>query len=237
MTTSETDSLPKPYDDRLPGGGTGAIMVPLIIGAAIIIGAYILWDINARRARASELAKVEEEIRLDLIQAYRFLVQANPAEALQITQSVDERAKQFGKAVRHDSDYAELHAARLLLEANAEFMILCEAGAAMAEEKFTRAIGLMIHASGEMWEFGMMSRARARLEQDKYHEALADLDVLLAGNPNYGAAYYWRALLKYETGDQAGGQADEQRARDLGSWPPRRNFMQNTCGDPLNPVL
>ncbi|HZV83134.1 MAG TPA: tetratricopeptide repeat protein, partial [Geobacteraceae bacterium] len=47
-------------------------------------------------------------------------------------------------------------------------------------------------------------------------EALADLDALLAADPEYDPNdYYWRGLLKVELGDYAGARADFSAALRL----------------------
>lgn len=233
MASSNTG--PKPYARELPGGGTAAIMAPLIIGGALLVGAYILWDSHVRVARQAEMSRVEEEIRHDLIAAYRALVNGQPREALEVVGIINKKASILKGT--GDFDYADIRSARLMLEAQAEFMILCDEGAAQVERKFTEALGCMMRASGHMWEFGMMGRARARIGLAKYKEAEEDLNILLTGNPNYGAGYYWRAMARYQLGDTEGARQDEERAIRLDSWPPRRNLLRDACSTEPEPGI
>lgn len=229
MTSSPTNQKgpPPPYRPDLPGGGKMAILVPLIIGGAMIIGVFILWGTHVRKVREGERAKVEEEVRTDMLSAYHALRDLKPEAALEITESVESRMKIFEGGL--DGDYADLKVARLMIEAEAEFMLDCKNSAPSVEEKFDRAMGMMIRASGEMWEYGVMGRARARLEQGKFGEAVGDLDILLSRNPSYGAAYYWRSVARKGLGDGDGSREDEAMAKNLDSWPPLRDFMRDAC--------
>ena len=116
--------------------------------------------------------------------------------------------------------------ALLLLEGETLCMKDCVRHADTAEEKFDRALELMPYASGDMWQVGMLGRARARVELKKYREALGDLDSVLDRNPSFGSAYYWRSQTRAALDDREGAQKDEARARALDSWPPLRDFMQ-----------
>ncbi len=217
----------QPYIHKFPGGGTAAIIVPLIIGGALLICVYILWNSHMWNVRQTEMSRVEEEVRHDLIAVYRALIDNRPEKALEILNAVGKRESILKSA--GEFAYSDIRSARLMLEGQAEFMLLCEEGAPQVERKFTEALGYLMRASGEMWEFGMMGRARARIGQRKYREAEEDLNILLAGNSNYGAGYYWRAMARYQLNNHEGARQDEERAIQLDSWPPRRNLLQDAC--------
>ncbi len=216
-----------PYDASLPEAGKMAIIVPLIIGAALVIGVFILWQTHAKKVRIAEMARVEEEVQRDLILAYREMRDLKPESALSITRAAERKMRIFGKTP--DSDYQEMKVAVLLLEAEAEFMRDCGGTAPVVEEKFTRAMAMMTRSRGELWEYGVMGRARARIEQKKYEGAIEDLDLLLARNPSYGTGYYWRSQAKARMGDAEGAAEDKRRAQNLDSWPPLRDYMRDAC--------
>lgn len=230
MTASRDSNIDirDPNARPLGGPGMGAIIVPLIIGGAIIIGAIMLWEAHTRNQAIIEIARTEIKVREELRLAYAELRNLHPEEALTRTavaaQLMDERLHS-----RWQSDYRELKTARNLIEAEALLMLDCAANAAVSEKLFDQALGWMTHASGEFWQFGVLGRARTRYETGRYEEALADLDMLMDRNPNFGAAYYWRALAKQKLGDRRGAVRDETRARSLDSWPPLRDFMLASC--------
>lgn len=213
-----------PHAQPLADYGKAAVMVPMIIGGAIIVAVIILWHSHAQRKHWSEMARVEVMAREELRTAYNEMRALKPNLAL----TRAERAGKLIDALKTDlvPDYAQLKVALLLLEGETLFMKDCTRHADTAEEKFDRALGLMPYASGDMWQFGMLGRARARVELKKYREALGDLSSVLDRNPSYGAAYYWRSQTRAALGDEEGAREDEKRARALDSWPPLRDFMQ-----------
>lgn len=215
-----------PYDDPLPASGKGAIVVPLILGGAIIVAVIMLWEAQTHKDRVTATAHVEERVRADLRLAYAELKARNPEAAIVQTTEANEKLASLHTALA--TDYAELKMASLLIEGEALFIIDSCANAVAAEDRFNRALGLMIHSSGEIWQYGMLGRARAKLEQADFVTAIADLDLLLERNPSFGAAYYWRSLAKKAAGDDAGAGEDARIARNLDSWPPLRDFMQGS---------
>lgn len=227
MTTGKRDTIADPNHEPLADYGKAAVMVPLIIGGAIIVALIILWRTHERNIQLSEMARIEEEARQELRGAYVEMRALRPNLALT-------RAERAGRLV--DSlktnlapDYAQLKISLLLLEGESLFMKDCARHADSAEERFDRALALMPYSSGEMWQFGMLGRARARFELKKYEQAMADLDNILDRNPSFGSAYYWRSLARDALGDRDGAREDEKRARALDSWPPLRDFMQASC--------
>lgn len=204
--------------------GKAAILVPLIMGGAVVAAIVILWQAHDRKANIHESSRVEEMVRLELRNAYVQLRDMKPEETLRRTA----RAKLLLGSLHTTwpSDYVDLRIPLLLAEAEALFIKDSAGLAGEAEKRFDEAISLMTFASGEMWQFGMLGRARTSIEQGKYSEALADLDSILDRNSSFGAAYYWRALVRKNLGDADGAREDERRARGLDSWPPLRGFMQ-----------
>lgn len=213
--------------DALAYYGKSVILVPLIIGGALVVAVILFWHAQNRRARLAEAAQVEEMVRRELRVAYIEMRALRPAMALERSDAAKELIARL--LVNLAPDYAELKMSQLLVEAESLFMLDCGAYAKMAEERFDKALSLMTHASGEMWQFGMLGRARTRFEEKLYSEALADLDAIMDRNSSFGAAYYWRSLTRRELGDTKGAAEDETRARALDSWPPLRDFMQASC--------
>ncbi len=223
MSGGEHGAVADPNHEPLADYGKAAVMVPLIIGGAIIAAMIILWQTHARNVRLSELAEVEVLARRELRGAYVEMRAGRPALALVRT----EKAGKLVDALKTKlaPDYAQLKIALLLLEGELLFMKDSVKYADEAENRFDLALGLMPYASGEMWQFGMLGRARARFEQRKYEAVISDLDTVLDRNGSFGSAYYWRALAREATGDAQGAREDESRARALDSWPPLRDFM------------
>lgn len=224
-TKDKRPEAPDPYEEPMPGAGMKSIIVPLIIGGALIAAVFVLWDAHADKIRIAEMTRVEEEMRGELRDAYRELRCFRPSKSLETVKAA--AAKMGSLESSLPQAYAEIKVAALIIEAESEFMLDSAGRAGRAETKLTEALNLMTHASGQLWEMGIMGRARARLEQEDHGGALRDLDLLLERNPSFGAAYYWRAHARDSLGDASGAAADERRARALDSWPPLRDFMQN----------
>lgn len=235
--TTETTAMtaapkqPDPYNEPLADNGKAMIFVPLIIGGAVVVSIIMLWQAHTQKIRLAEMSQTEIAARNELRDAWTEMRALRPEQAL-------EKTAQAGKLVAalsaarlrpQNADYAELKVGLLLLEAESLFMKDCAKNAAIAEEKFSEALSLMIFSSGEMWQAGLLGRARARYEQGKYAEAIADLDQVMTRNANYGAAYYWRSLAKEKSGDADGALDDARTAKRLDSWPPLRDFMQAAC--------
>ncbi len=216
-----------PHQDALAGYGKSIILVPLIIGGALIVATILMWHAHNRRARLTEATQVEEQVRDELRAAYVEMRALRPAQALTRSDAAKELMAKL--PVNLAPDYADLKVAQLLVEGESLFMLDCAAYAEAAEERFDEAMNHMNYASGEMWLFGMLGRARARYESKRYEQALHDLNAVMDRNESFGAAYYWRSLTRTALGDIRGAKADERRARALDSWPPLRDFMQASC--------
>ncbi|MCD8350561.1 MAG: hypothetical protein LUC93_08135 [Planctomycetaceae bacterium] len=216
-----------PHQDVLAGYGKSIILVPLIIGGALIVATILLWHAHNKRARIADATQVEEQVREELRAAYVEMRALRPAQALKRSDAA--KALMAKLPVNLAPDYADLKVSQLLVEGESLFMLDCAAYAEAAEQRFDQAMTLMNYASGEMWLFGMLGRARARYESQRYDQALQDLNAIMDRNNSFGAAYYWRSLTRTALGDERGGQADERRARALDSWPPLRDFMQASC--------
>lgn len=221
-----TPKAPDPHEEPLADYGKSIIMVPLIIGGAVIISIFMLWETHSRNLLLAEMSQCEERARVELRAGYAEMRALRPDAALA---KADEAAKHMGLLKSTwVSDYAELRVALLLMKGEALMMKNHIANAPASEALFTEALGLMVHSSGELWQMGLLARARARYEQGKYHESVDDLNQVMTRNPNFGAAYYWRALAKQNLGDSKGAREDETQAKNLDSWPPLRDFMQAT---------
>lgn len=217
----------QPCEDALARYGKSIILVPLIIGGALIVAAILIWHARHHRVRLAEATRVEEEVRRELRAAHIEMRALRPAEALERTETA--KAMIALLPVNLAPDYAELKMAQLLIEGESLLMLDCRANAPDSEALFNKALTLMTHASGEVWQFGMLGRARARYEAGRFPEALSDLNAIMDRNASSGAAYYWRSLTRRELGDAKGAGEDERRARALDSWPPLRDFMQAEC--------
>ena len=222
---------PDPYEKPLADHGKAMILVPLIIGGAVIVSIIMLWEAHSRKLRLAEMSQNEVAARDELRYAWMEMRALRPEPALERTGRASKLIDTLKsrRAKTWPTDYAELRVGLLLLEAESLFMKDCVKNAPEAEAKFTEALSLMVLSSGEMWQAGLLGRARTRFEQGKYAEAIADLDQVMTRNANFGSAYYWRSLAKEKIGDADGALADEQTAKRLDSWPPLRDFMQASC--------
>ena len=222
---------PDPYEKPLADQGKAMILVPLIIGGAVIVSIIMLWEAHSRKLRLAEMSHNEVIARNELRDAWTEMRALRPETALEKTDSASKLIDTLksARAKTWATDYAELKVGLLLLEAESLFMKDCAKNAPEAEAKFDEALSLMVLSSGEMWQSGLLGRARARYEQGKYAETIADLDQVMTRNANFGSAYYWRSLAKEKTGDAAGALADARIAKRLDSWPPLRDFMQASC--------
>ncbi len=223
QNTRISDRLPESLEDY----GKAAIWVPLIIGSAILVGIFMLWTAHREKIQRAEMSQAEIEARKELRAAYLEMRAFRPDLALVKADRADALIHSF--KADHPSQYANLRVAILLVKGESLFMQDCSGNGETAEQAFDQAIGIMTYASGDMWQFGMLGRARTKFEQGKYREALTDLDQIMDRNPSYGAAYYWRSLTRAAMDDEKGAQEDENRARALDSWPPLRDFMQASC--------
>ncbi len=215
-------------DASLSPPGKAAILVPLILGGAVVVSLILFWDAHARKARLAEMTDNEIAARTELRSAGRALRSADPAAALERTDAAGASIRKLRPLLAGSphADYAELRISRLLLEAEALFMQDAAANAAVAEEKFGEALSLMVFSSGELWQTAHLGRGRARYEQGRYAEAVSDFDQVLTRNANYGAAYAWRSLARERAGDAEGARGDARTAKRLDSWPPLRAFAR-----------
>lgn len=222
--TSGSEPTKTLYRTLMESGKT-AVVVPVIIGASVIVGIIMLWDAHIRKTRIAEMARIEEMARIDLRAAYHHLRALEPEGALEDAALAREKMGKLRQ--RYLSDYSDLMVALLLIEGDALFMADSKANAAAAEERFNQALATMTYASGEMWLLGMAGRARTRYEIGRYREAEADLSRILERNSSFGTAYYWRSQTRDKLGDSAGAAEDARHARNLDSWPPYRDFLQH----------
>lgn len=218
---------PDPFNRPLAPSGKAAVLAPLIIGGAVIVSLILIWDAHARKSRLSEMADNEIAARAELRSAWLEMRHSRPGAALEKTANAAALIAKMKPVLSGGprTDYAELRISLLLLEGEALFMEDSAANAVRAEGKFDEALALMVFSSGPLWHSGHLGRGRARLEQGRYAEAIADFDQVAARNPGYGAAYYWRAIAREKSGDGSGARRDESVARRLDSWPPLRAFM------------
>lgn len=239
MSTAERGADTRRYADPdaepLADCGRSAIMIPLIIGGAVVVSVIILWQTYTQKLHMGEMARTEEAARLELRSAYGALRAKEPDAALEHAAAAGRMHATLREGM--SSGYAKLRIAILLFEAESLFMKDSLNNAVVAERKFADALALMPYASGDVWEFGMLGRSRMRFESGRHKDALADLDTILERNPNFGTAYYWRSLTKKALGDDAGAGADEQRARALDSWPPLRDFVPAPGGAGTRDIL
>ncbi len=223
MSTQECGMPVDPNAEPLADYGKAAIMIPLIIGGAVVVSLIILWRTYAQKVQMAEMARVEMSVRQELGEARAAVRDRKPNIALMRVREARGMLDSLKKGF--SSGYARLNVSILMLEGEALFMKDGVRSADRAEVLFDSALGLMSSASGERWELGMLARARMRFELRRYGDALADLDAMLDRNPNFGVAYYWRSLTREVLGDKQGAKADERRARALDSWPPLRDFL------------
>lgn len=223
MGTGDEDGVDVDPDGVQLSGGAGTVLIALIIGGAILATAFMVWDFRQRREEMAERARLEEKVREDLIRAYNLLRNNEPQVALRRTAVAQANLERI--AGGGPDDYAELRAARRILEAEAHAMLGGRERLEAAETEFSRALNIMRYSSGEIWMLGTYSRGRTRYDLAQYAEAVADFDAVLNRNAGFGAAYYWRSLAKRHLGDRVGAAQDAERAKSLDSWPPHRDFL------------
>lgn len=221
MSSSDTQNLPK----DIANSNMALVIVPLIIGAAIVISAVVMWGAHERKLQIAETTRVEEEIRADLRQAFRRLRDNRPDQALAIVREIENKLQQLKS--QWVTDYLDIKAARCLMEGEALIRLDPVNNAQEAETEYNDALALMTHASGQFWLYGMMGRARARLQTGDYAGAESDLTLLLDRNPSFGAAYFWRSRARNRQDNPQGALADEQKARSLDFWPPLRTVVMS----------
>lgn len=201
------------------------VIVPLVFGAAIVVAAFVLWNAHAKKIAIAESARIEEQVRAELREAYRHLREHRPEQALATVKTIETQMDAL--PINWVNDYSDLKVARLMMEAEAIFILDKSGSAEKAETLFNQALGLISHASGELWLFGVFGRGRVRFELGRYEDAIADFDNLLSRNPSFGAAYYWRSLAYAKIGQTAQAMTDGARAKSLDSWPPLRDFVRS----------
>lgn len=230
MTTRAKQPIPGNDD---PGDELAAssmpVIVPLVFGAAIVVAVFVLWNAHAKKIAIAESARIEEQVRVELREAYRHLREHRPEQALAMVKTVEKNMD--GLPINWVNDYANLKVARLMMEAEAIFILDRAGSAEQAEKLFNQALELITHASGELWLFGVFGRGRVRFELGRYEEAVADFDNLLSRNSSFGAAYYWRSLAYGKLGRAEEAMADGVRAKSLDSWPPLRDFVRSGTED------
>ncbi|MCC8190073.1 MAG: hypothetical protein LIP77_05460 [Planctomycetes bacterium] len=227
MTTTSGDPVDPalPVEPAIPSG-KAAVLVPLIIGGAVIIAVIMLWESHYRKRQILAMVHIEDMVKENLRRAYRDLRLLDPERALFHARLAESNMQKLRSSL--STDYLELKVTLRLIQGEAVFTADCATHAAAAEAYFSEAIESMSHASGEMWEFGLYGRARARYELGKYAEADTDLTYLLDRNPSFGAAYYWRSLTREKLGRADAAADDARQAWNLDSWPPLRDFLQTT---------
>ncbi len=231
MSSSDTQNLP----EDVARSHMALVIVPLIIGAAIVISAVIMWEGHERYLQSADTTRGEEEIRADLRHAYHQLRENRPDQALAVVHEIDSKIKQLKS--QWVTDYLDIKAARCLMEGEALFRLDSVNNAQAAEAAFDGALTLMPHASGEFWLYGMLGRARTRFQIGDYAGAESDLTLLLDRNPSFGAAYF----CFYDSGrnedNTEGALADEEKAKTLDSWPPLRNFVMSSEEQPASKLF
>ena len=219
MSSSDTQNLP----EGIARSNMALVIVPLIIGAAIVISAVVMWEAHERKLQIAETTRIEEEIRADLRNAYHQLRDNHPDQALAIVREIETKIQRLKS--QWVTDYLDIKAARSLMEAEALFRLDSVNNAPAAETEFNKALTLMTHASGEFWLYGMLGRARTRFQTGDYAGAESDLTLLLDRNASFGTAYFWRSHARRHRNNAEGALADEEKAKTLDSWPPLRNFV------------
>lgn len=197
----------------------GAILVPIIVGGAVLAAAILLWEAHSRKAAGLELSRTEVAVRRELRAGYAAVRRGQADDALAHAATAGEMLSRRLRG-RWRTEYLELRMARNLITAEATLLLERPDGPAAAEALLTEALGWLTQTGGSYWQALMLARGRARLAGGRSGEAAADLDLLLERNPNFASAYYWRALARRDAGDVPGAEADETRARRLGAWPP-----------------
>jgi hypothetical protein len=144
--------------------GKAVILVPLIIGGAVIVAAIFLWHAKANHERLAEATHIEEMTRGELRAAFVEMRALRPAAALEHAGAARKLISRLPADI--DPHYAELKMTSLLIEGESLFLLDCGANAKIAGERFDKALRLMNHASGEMWQFGMLGRARTSFEEN-----------------------------------------------------------------------
>ena len=217
--------MPGFHDNPIPdsdasrrSAGAMSILVWLIVGGAVLVAVAIIWDARSRSRIQAETAKFEEAVRREVTQSFRLLRNNHPREAIEMDAAIGEKIAWLTRV--YPDGYRGLRAMRLFIRSEALTLLGGEDECREAEKGFTTGLALLERSGGETWEMGLYGRGKARYNLGEYGLAGADFDLLVQGNPNFGAAYGWRSLARTALGDADGAAEDETRARVLGVWPP-----------------
>ncbi|MDR0361075.1 MAG: hypothetical protein LBJ46_00065 [Planctomycetota bacterium] len=209
--------------ESLAGGG-GAIMAALIIGGAILVAGFILWEMRLRAGRQAEMAQLEEKAFGDLRLAYQALMDGDPGAALAKAADATDKSKRITE-LSSRADHRVFIVARLL-SAEAFWVLGGEENLEAALASVDHGMALMTQSGGGLWESLYYARARIRYDLGLYGSAVIDLTAVLDYNPGFASAYYWRALAMAALGNAESARADEKKARNLGAWPPEKDFRR-----------
>lgn len=231
MSSPDAQNLP----EDVARSGMALVIVPLIIGAAVVISLIVMWNARESKLQLTETTRVVEEIRTDLNHAYHELRDNRPDLALATVGEIELKMKRL--KVDWVADYLDITAAPRLMKGEALFRIDSVKNARDAEAAFDSALAVMTHASGELWIYGLLGRGRTRYQLGNYAGAESDFTMLLDRNPSFGTAYFWRAHARRRLGDVQGAQADEEKAEALDSWPPLRSFVMSSEEQPTAKLL
>lgn len=197
-------------------GGINAILIPLLLGGALVVALFTAWQKHAAMEQVTDIAHIEEESTVEIRAALAALRAGDTARVLELTQKLNDKTKKYVQ------NLPTICVRTAILEGEA----LLRQDSVKSESAFERAVSLLNRSGGITWEYALLGRGRARLANNKATEAVEDFDLILRHNAMFGAAYYWRARAHAALGNTTTAARDEADARRLDAWPPKVSFLQ-----------
>lgn len=190
------------------------ILVPLIIGGALIAAGLIVWNQRLRQEKADQVSRLEEEARKGISLAKQAVIDGNWDETIRRVNN----AFQCIDAASEDDyfSYDSVMAEGYLYRGRANFGL---GNFPEAEDDFSSVLLRYSGISNQTMETALMWRGRTRMEMGLLEDAVEDFSLVIKMNGNYGAAYAWRAKARAGSA-MDGADDDEKRAKELASWPP-----------------
>ena len=210
------DNLSSDSEASRFSSGWATIVVWLIIGCTGLLAGLILWEARSRKHIQTEAAQTEDAVKRQMSESYRLLRERRPRDVIAADAILAEKLAWLGQV--NPNSYSSLKAARLFILSGALLLLEDRDAFVEAEKTLTDGIFLLELASGEIWQMGMFNRGRVRYKLGMHHEAIDDFDALIANNPSYGTAYFWRSLAKSAVNDANGANEDAHQAKALGAW-------------------
>jgi len=187
-----------------------------MLGLALLAAVTLMLQRREREQRLHAASGVEVTLNQEAQEVRELFEAGDVREAwLRADQLVRDAEALAAATVSREWAYADLRGRAHLLRAEAALEL--GGGAVRAEMDFMAALHFLRDTENSVFApRARLGAARARLLQGDAKTAEAKLTDLLAKNPNYGAAYVWRAWARRALEDARGAGQDEEMARKFG---------------------